>query len=422
MPIRSLRACLLVLLVGSGCCQDSLNDRVQSVFGTGGTPGRPASPGNATSTLSQTGGFGEIVTPEPIVEPTQTPQILTTDSGEQCKCVPYYLCDPTTKSTRTDGQLDGFGIIDIRFDPRTCQDVLDVCCLEGKEREKPIVVPPVTTQPDRPRGCGIRNVGGLDFTLSGNTNEAGFGEFPWTVALIRIRDDSCLCGGSLIHPRVVLTGNHCVRQIPANDIKVRAGEWDTQTTKERLPYQERNVMQAITHPSYNVRTLANNIALLVLTTPFTLMDHINPICLPQQNFQSTSDSCFASGWGKDVFGKAGKYSVIMKRVQLPMVPFRQCEAALQKTRLGPSFRLDSTFVCAGGIPGIDTCTGDGGAPLVCPIGASTSNRYVQTGIVSWGIGCKEDHPAVYTHVALFRNWIDMQMNSLGLDTSSYTPQ
>uniref|UniRef100_A0A1B0DF92 Uncharacterized protein n=1 Tax=Phlebotomus papatasi TaxID=29031 RepID=A0A1B0DF92_PHLPP len=211
-------------------------------------------------------------------QPTSAPQILTTDSGQQCTCVPYYLCDPTTNTTIKDGRFDGFGQIDIRFDPRSCQDVLDVCCLGEKQREEPIMPSPPTTnsQPNRPRGCGIRNVGGLDFTLVGSTNEAGFGEFPWTVALIRIRDDACLCGGSLIHPSVILTGNHCVRLIPPNEIKVRAGEWDTQTTKERLPFQERTVSQIISHPSYNIKTLANNVALLVVTSPFQIMDHISP--------------------------------------------------------------------------------------------------------------------------------------------------
>lgn len=43
-------------------------------------------------------------------------------------------------------------------------------------------------------------------------NEAGFGEFPWTVALIRIQDDELVCVGSLIHPKIVLTGNHCVKE------------------------------------------------------------------------------------------------------------------------------------------------------------------------------------------------------------------
>lgn len=59
--------------------------------------------------------------------------------------------------------------------------------------------------------------------------------------------------------------------------------------------------------------------------------------------------------GKDVFGKAGKKSVIMKKVQLPIVDSQTCQRALQDARLGVNFRLDSTFICAGGVVGKDTC-------------------------------------------------------------------
>lgn len=151
-----------------------------------------------------------------------------------------------------------------------------------------------------------------------------------------------------------------------------------------------------------------------------MADHISTVCLPPPNYVASSNECFASGWGKDVFGKAGKYSVIMKRVSLPIVSFNECERALQKTRLTERFRLDPSFICAGGMPGVDTCEGDGGAPLVCPVGRREENRYAQSGIVAWGIGCKENHPAVYANVALARDWIDTQVRFIGLDTSYYT--
>lgn len=84
-------------------------------------------------------------------------------------------------------------------------------------------------------------------------------------------------------------------------------------------------------------------------------DHISTVCLPPQNYFTSSKNCIASGWGKDSFGRAGKFSVIMKRVPLPTVPFADCERALQKTRLTEKFRLDQSFICAGGEAGVDTC-------------------------------------------------------------------
>lgn len=59
--------------------------------------------------------------------------------------------------------------------------------------------------------------------------------------------------------------------------------------------------------------------------------------------------------GKDIFGQAGKYSVIMKKVPLPIVEFNQCQRELQASRLGEKFRLDTSFICAGGVEGVDTC-------------------------------------------------------------------
>lgn len=51
-----------------------------------------------------------------------------------------------------------------------------------------------------------------------------------------------------------------------------------------------------------------------------------------------------------MFGKEGKYQVILKKIELPVVPFTPCQESLRKTRLGKRFNLHNSFICAGGEP------------------------------------------------------------------------
>lgn len=379
-------------------------------------------PENETSILdfANRASIDEVVTPDPLGPnaPTLSPMTLITAQGDRCTCVPYFMCKPEAEFA----EQNKFNEIDVNYNPESCQDVLDVCCRDEDSLVVPMNNTPGTAPPTRIRGCGLRNIGGIDFSLTGNfNNEAGFGEFPWTVALIKTTDGSSHCGGSLIHPNLVLTGAHCVQGFRRGQLKIRAGEWDTQTTKERLPYQERLVTRVNSHPDFNPRTLAFDVAILELEKPIELADHINVVCLPPSDYDTRRSDCFASGWGKNQFGKAGRYSVIQKKVPLPLVDSSTCERQLQGTRLTNRFRLHQTFICAGGEQGVDTCEGDGGAPLVCPIGAASDNRYAQLGMVAWGIGCHEKIPAVYASVAKFKPWIDNVVRTLGFDTSVYDP-
>ena len=115
------------------------------------------------------------------------------------------------------------------------------------------------------------------------------------------------------------------------------------------------------------------------------------------------------GWGKDTFGKDGEYQVVLKEVSLPVVPRDQCLNWLRATRLGRRFKLDQSFLCAGGEAGKDACRGDGGGPLVCPQ-KDDPEHYTQVGIVAWGIGCGEENvPGVYTDLSEQVCWIDWVM-------------
>ncbi|CAL7939213.1 unnamed protein product [Xylocopa violacea] len=331
-----------------------------------------------------------------------------------CECVPYYLC--------MNGKIlsDGTGLIDIRAFG-DCDNYLEVCC-EAPNKTEDRIVPNSVER----KGCGQRHPDGVGFRITGdNNNEAQFGEFPWMVAILKeesIGDNKLnvyQCGGSLIHKQAVLTAAHCVQGKRASELRIRAGEWDTQTKNEIYPHQDRSVMNVIIHDKYYPGAYYNDFAILILSEPVEIKDNVDVACLPERNAVFDGSKCFASGWGKDVFGQDAHYQVILKKVELPIVQHNKCQDDLRKTRLGKYFVLHETFICAGGEAGKDTCNGDGGSPLVCPSQKDPS-RYLQAGIVAWGIGCGEDGtPGVYANVASARDWIDEQMAFNNLDNTVY---
>lgn len=175
------------------------------------------------------------------------------------------------------------------------------------------------------------------------------------------------------------------------------------------------------HPQYHASSLRNDVALLILEKQFRLTENVVPTCLPYQGMKFDEKRCITMGWGKNSY-KRGTYQPILKKLELPIIPRDKCLKALQNARLGPFFNLHISFICAGGEANKDTCKGDGGSPLMCPI-VGQPGRYQQVGIVSWGLTCGiHDTPGVYVNMAIFIDWIDFTLSVHGFEHSIYKYQ
>jgi len=209
-----------------------------------------------------------------------------------------------------------------------------------------------------------------------------------------------------------MTAAHGIKAFKASDLRVRLGEWDVNHNTEFYPHFERQVAKIVIHPEFYAGNLMNDIAILRFEggVDFQQFPHVSPVCIAPQGTNMAGKRCFVTGWGKDSFGKGGKYQNVLKEIDLPILQNFDCEQKLKRTRLGADFVLNPGFLCAGGEQGKDACKGDGGGPLVCEV---QSGSWAQVGIVSWGVGCGErDVPGVYVAVEHYQPWIQQVVTSI----------
>lgn len=109
--------------------------------------------------------------------------------------------------------------------------------------------------------------------------------------------------------------------------------------------------------------MQNDIALAILKEPVEISEKINAICIPPPGTDLGTVQCKTTSRVKGL-NDEGSY---LKMLQVNVIPKDKCVDMLRATRLGPFFRLHSSFLCAGKENHRNTCVGDGGSPLVCPV-------------------------------------------------------
>jgi secreted trypsin-like serine protease len=247
--------------------------------------------------------------------------------------------------------------------------------------------------------------------------EAEPGDWPWMTALIDSSDSSpysgFICGGSLIHPRWVVTAAHCVNndwifmewESDPEDIDVLIGAHDlTKDEGQRI-----KIKRIITHPEYNSSTHDSDIALLELEEDALY----SPLALVSENTALDGKDAVSMGWGlTDPYGDESPEK--LRQVSLPIVSNARCRESYGDEK------ITDNMVCAGySQGGRDTCQGDSGGPLIVQEG----NIWELAGVVSWGNGCaKPGYYGVYTRVSGLLEFIYEYVSDLTLTLPEYATE
>ncbi|XP_036615645.1 complement C1r subcomponent [Trichosurus vulpecula] len=225
------------------------------------------------------------------------------------------------------------------------------------------------------------------------------GNFPWQ-AFTNIHGRG---GGALLGDKWILTAAHTIYpkgKNVSNDpfIGVFLGHTNLD---EIMKMGIHPVRRFFVHPGYNqndLNSFDNDIALLELENSVPLNPNLLPICLPdRETFYEKGYVGYVSGFGKE----EQRLHDDLKFVSLPMVSRKNCQEWLNSKKSNLVFS-DNMFCAGDKTSKQDACQGDSGG--VFAVKDETRDRWLATGIVSWGIDCGYGH-GFYTKVLQYVDWI-----------------
>lgn len=204
-------------------------------------------------------------------------------------------------------------------------------------------------------------------------------DYPYLVNLRR--GGNFKCGGALITPRCVLTAAHCLQGRPNQvwDLSVHAQQ---QCLRDEIPPEHvRQAQRAWVSPGYRNKRLDFDIGLIRLSEPFTIGGNISTLPVDYNDLPAGANLTIV-GWGATQ-SQGFDWNQCLQAANVSLVSNCECNELLHQFQ-----PITQNMFCALGENRKDACPGDSGSPIIY------ANR--AAGVVSWGIGCGQGYPGVYT--------------------------
>jgi len=236
------------------------------------------------------------------------------------------------------------------------------------------------------------------------------GQFPWMVGLFY---GGFLCGGTLVSRRHVLTAAHCVHHIRnPHNLMVTFGRTH-QSDMSLRPFVIA-VEKIRTHEGWDTRSLANDIAVLVLSAPVNLHENptVKPVCLPDlvnvAELADAGQTGVVTGWG---YTEQGTLADTLQSLTVNILGKRAENCGNYE-----DYEITDDMLCAGYIDGyFDSCQMDSGGPLTVKDAPENNGATTLLGVVSWGDGCaRPNYPGIYADVPYFvqNGWLNDTIGSM----------